>query len=162
MSTFLAVFGCTGTVGLWGLICWMRNAYRREMLAATQTMKNQESTIDVMWKADSMNREKLQAIESIVAERDKTIQGLQSERQESAQRILQLENLYRVQCKQTGAMEWEINAGRDVRAAALGLSQTLSEFVQGMDGSRAKNLFAPVTFQPKRPEEQPQKPTCDN
>lgn len=79
--------------------------------------------------------------------------------EESAKRILQLEVLYRVKCKETDAMNWEINAGR---AAAFELSQMLSEVVQGMDGSRGKNLFAPVTFQPDRPKEQPQKPSCDN
>ena len=94
--------------------------------------------------------------------RDATIQNLKAEREEAAKRILSLEDLYRVKCKETGAMNWEINAGRDVRAAAFELCEMLDQFVKGMDGARAKNLFTPETFQPNRPEEQPQKPMCDN
>ena len=93
-----------------------------------------------------------------IAGRDATIQNLKSEREEAAKRILSLEDLYRAKCKETGAMNWEINAGRDVRAAAIDLCEMLDQFVKGMDGSRAKNLFAPETFQPKRPEEQPVPP----
>ena len=97
-----------------------------------------------------------------IADRDATIANLKSEREEAAKRILSLEDLYRTKCNETGAMNWEINAGRDVRAAAFELCEMLDQFVKGMDGSRAKNLFAPETFQPKRPEEQPPKPPCDN
>ena len=97
-----------------------------------------------------------------IAGRDATIQNLKSEREEAAKRILSLEDLYRAKCKETGAMNWEINAGRDVRAAAIDLCEMLDQFVKGMDGARTKNLFAPETFQPKRPEDRPQKPTCDN
>jgi hypothetical protein len=162
LSTFLAEFGCTATVGLLGLLFWVRREYGLETAAMIRIIKEQNSYTDALCDAQNVNRERIAALEDGVAERDKTIQGLQSEREESAKRILQLEELYRVKCKETGAMNWEINAGRDVRSAALELSQLLSEFVQGMDGSRPKNLFAPVTLQPKRPEEQPQKPTCDN
>ena len=59
-------------------------------------------------------------------------------------------------------MSWEVDAGRSVKAAVVELSQLLKEFLLGMGGARAKNLFAPETFQPERPEEQPQKPMCDN
>ena len=97
-----------------------------------------------------------------IAGRDATIQNLKAEREEAAKRILSLEDLYRVKCNETGAMNWEINAGRDVRAAAFELCEILDQFVKGTDGARAKNLFAPETFQPKRPEEQTPKPTCDN
>ena len=97
-----------------------------------------------------------------IADRDETIANLKAEREEAAKRILSLEDLYRDKCKETGAMNWEINAGRDVRSAAFELCGMLDQFVKGMDGARAKNLFAPETFQPKRPEEQTPKPTCDN
>ena len=98
----------------------------------------------------------------LVCAHEDTIKNLQSEREESAKRILSLEDSYRDQCKAIGEMNWEINAGRDVRAAAFDLCEMLDQFVKGTDASRAKNLFEPVTFQPKRPEDQPQKPICDN
>ena len=97
-----------------------------------------------------------------IAGRDATIQNLKSEREEAAKRILSLEDLCRAKCKETGELNWEINAGRDVRAAAIDLCEMRDQFVKGMDGARTKNLFAPETFQPKRPEDRPQKPTCDN
>lgn len=97
-----------------------------------------------------------------ITDRDEKIDVLQAEREEAAKRILSLEDLYRAKCNETGAMNWEINAGRDVRAAAFELCEMLDQFVKGMDGSRAKNLFEPETFQPKRPEEKTPKPTCDN
>ena len=103
------------------------------------------------------------------ADRDATIANLRAEREESAKRILSLEDSCSQKCVELDAknreverMSWEVDAGRSVMAAVVELSQLLKEFLLGMDGARAKNLFAPETFQPKRPEEQPQKPTCDN
>ena len=79
MSTFLAVIGCVGTVVLWGVLCWVCREYKREILAATQTMKNQTSRLDVMWKADTMNREKIDSLEHRVIERDEKIVKLEAE-----------------------------------------------------------------------------------
>ena len=80
-----------------------------------------------------------------IADREATIASLKTDREEDAKRILSLEDLYRAKCKETEAMNWEINAGRDVRAAAFNLCEMLDQFVKGMDGSRTKNLFAPET-----------------
>ena len=107
MTTFLAVLGCAGTVVLWGVLCWVCREYKREILAATQTMKNQKSAIDVMWKTDSMNREKIVSLESSVTERDETIDGLisktdemQIEKKESAVRIAGLrDSLKKERCE---------------------------------------------------------------
>lgn len=79
MSTFMAVIGCVGTVVLWGVLCWVCREYKREILAATQTMKDQKWDIDVMWKADSMNREKIDSLEHRVIERDQKIVKLEAE-----------------------------------------------------------------------------------
>jgi chromosome segregation ATPase len=49
------------------------------MLAATQTMKNQKSTIDAMIEYRGIDREKLLAIKASVAERDETIVKLEAE-----------------------------------------------------------------------------------
>ena len=120
-----------------------------------------------------------------IAGRDATIQNLKAEREEAAKRILSLEDSCSEKCVELEAkngeverMSWEVDAGRSVRSAVVELSQLLKEFLLGMDGARAKNLFAPETFcrtnefnkhqsnkhtsQPNRPEEQPQKPMCDN
>lgn len=79
LSTFMAVIGCVGTVVLWGVLCWVCREYKREILAATQTMKDQKWDIDVMWKADSMNREKIDSLEHRVIERDQKIVKLEAE-----------------------------------------------------------------------------------
>ena len=97
-----------------------------------------------------------------IADRDEAIQSLKAEREEAAKRILSLEDSYSEKCVELDAMSWEVDAGRSVRSAVVELSQLLKEFLLGTDGARVKNLFEPETFQPKRPEEQPQKPTCDN
>ena len=134
MSTVLAVIACLVAVVLWGLICVMRIAYRREMLAATQTMKNQKSTIDVMWTAGSMNREKLEAIESSVAERDETIDGLIA-------KIEGLEKSYQATCRELDARNCELLAMRN----------------------KAKEIFATsFAFNSASDSDQPQKPLCDN
>ena len=99
------------------------------------------------------------------ADQEITIENLTRQRDEHAKRILSLEDLYRDKCKETGAMNREINAGRDVRASALELSEILSQFVKEFEGRLNQPLdaiTAQSTFIPKRPEDQPQKPTCDN
>jgi len=79
LSTVLAVIGCAGTLGLLVVLCWVCREYKREILAATQTMKDQKWDIDVMWKADSMNREKIDSLEHRVIERDQKIVKLEAE-----------------------------------------------------------------------------------
>ena len=118
--------------------------------------------IDRLRRIIAMHEEAIRDHKEQVEDRDATIANLKAECEEAAKRILSIEDLYRDKCKETGAMNWEINAGRDVRAAAIDLCEMLDQFVKGMDGARTKNLFAPETFQPKRPEDRPQKPTCDN
>ena len=111
MSTFLAVIGCVGTVVLWGLLCWVCREYKREILAATQTIKNQKSTIDAMDQARVIFYEKLLATESSVAERDQTIDGMikktvemLKEKNESAVRIACLrDSLKKERCELTEA-----------------------------------------------------------
>jgi len=61
------------------VLCWVCREYKREILAATQTMKDQKWDIDVMWKADSMNREKIDSLEHRVIERDQKIVKLEAE-----------------------------------------------------------------------------------
>ena len=104
-----------------------------------------------------------------IADRDATIENLRADCENHAKRILSLEDSYSQKCLELEAknreverMSWEVDAGRSVKAAVVELIELLREFLLGMNGARAKNLFAPETFQPKRPEEQPQKPMCDN
>lgn len=137
-------------------------AERQHNLTCDQILREGMNDIDRLRGTIWTHEDTIRDHKEQIADRDATIQNLQAEREEAAKRILSLEDLYRAKCKETDAMNWEINAGRDVRAAAFELCQMLDQFVKGMDGARAKNLFAPETFQPKRPEEQPQKPTCDN
>jgi len=148
----------------WLVVSWRdRRVAEREYDSICDQLRR-ESRVEVdqlrgiIWTHEDTIRDHKEQI----SDRDETIQNLKAEREEAAKRILSLEDLYRDKCNETGAMNWEINAGRDVRAAAFELCEMLDQFVKGMDGARAKNLFAPETFQPKRPEDQPQKSTCDN
>jgi hypothetical protein len=149
---------------IWLVISWRdRRVAEREYDSICERIRREgREEIEGLVRRVQTHEDTIREHEAQIAGRDATIKNLQSEREESAKRILSLEDSYREKCKETGAMNWEVNAGRDVRAAAFELCEMLDQFVSGMDGSRAKNLFAPETFQPKRPEEQPQKPTCDN
>jgi hypothetical protein len=100
--------------------------------------------------------------EEQIADRENTINILRKVCDQHAKRILSLEDSYRVKCKEVEEMDWEVFAGRDTRDAALELSEILSRFLKRMDKPLPKNIFSPATFQPKRPEDQPPKPTCDN
>ena len=149
---------------IWLAISWRdrRVAEREHDSICEQISRDGRVEIDRLTEIISAFQNSTRRHKEYAADQEGAIANLKAEREEAAKRILSLEDLYRVKCNETGAMNWEINAGRDVRAAALELSEMLDQFVKGMDGSRAKNLFAPETFQPKRPEEQTPKPTCDN
>ena len=112
----------------------MCDAYRREMLAATQTMKNQKSTIDMMEKCYRIDREKLQESQAGVAERDETIDGLIA-------KIEGLEKAYQARCRELDARNCELLAMRN----------------------KAKEIIA-TSFEsdPASHSDQPQKPLCDN
>jgi chromosome segregation ATPase len=81
LSTVLAIIGCASTVVLLGVIVWLRDEYLHEMRAATQTMKNQKSIIEVMSNSHNVNFEKIGAFEATVSDRDKTLSSLLSETQ---------------------------------------------------------------------------------
>ena len=115
MSTVLAVLGCAGTVALCGLLYWICDRYGRRFLAANETIKNQKLTIDVMDKSHRMNREKIQAIESSVAERDETIDGLIA-------KIEGLDKSYRVKCRELDARNCELLAMRNKATEILATS----------------------------------------
>jgi len=134
LSTVLAVIGCAGTVALWGLLCWIRDRYGRRFLAANETIEDQKSTINVMDKSHRMDREKFQAIEASVAERDETIDGLIA-------KIEVLKKSYQARCQDIDARNCELLAMR----------------------SKAKEIFATsFASDPASHSGQPQKPLCDN
>jgi len=134
LSTFLAVLGCAGTGVLWGLLCWMRDRYGREILKATETIKNQDLAIDAMSEARGMDREKIQAMEASVAERDETIDRL----------VVQLERLeesYRVKCEEMAALNLDLIQMRN----------------------KAKEIVSKAfAHDPTTDSGQPQKPLCNN
>jgi chromosome segregation ATPase len=57
----------------------MRDRYGREILAATETIQNQKSTIDAMIEYRGVDREKILAIKASVDERDEMIVKLEAE-----------------------------------------------------------------------------------
>ena len=85
-----------------------------------------------------------------IADRDATIANLQAEREEAAKRILSLEDSYSQKCVELEAKDRELEE----------IKQRFSEVwrVFNLD----ETIITNKTFQPKRPEEQSQKPTCDN
>ena len=85
-----------------------------------------------------------------IADRDETIASLKAEREETAKRILSLEDSYNEKCVELEAKNQELKE----------IERRLSEMwrVFNLD----ETIITTKTFQPKRPEEQPQKPTCDN
>jgi len=134
LPTVLAVIGCAGTVALWGLLCWMRDRYGREILKATETIKNQKSTIDVMSESRGMDRETIQAMEASVDERDETIDGLIA-------KIEGLQESYRVKCEELAALNWDLIQMRN----------------------KAKEIVSTaIAHDPTTDSDQPQKPLCDN
>lgn len=161
------VWFCVGLFAanlIWLVIFWSgrRVAEREHNSICDQISRDGRAEIDrlrgIIWTHEDTIRDHKEQI----ANREQQVANLESEREKSTKRILSLQDSYSEKCVELDAMNWEINAGRDVRATALELSQMLSEFLQGTDGPRAKNMLSPETFQPKRPEDQPQKPTCDN
>jgi hypothetical protein len=112
----------------------MRDRYGREILAATETIQNQKSTIDAMIESHRMDQEKIQAIKASVAERDGMIGGLIS-------RIECLEKSYQARCRELDARNRELLAMRN----------------------KAKEILATsFASDPASDSDQPQKPLCDN
>jgi len=134
LATVFAVIGCAGTVGLWGLICWMRDRYGREILAAIETMKNQKSTIDAMGQGREMDRNIILAIKASVTERDETIDGLIA-------KIEGLEKSYHAKGRELDARNRELFAMRNKAKEILAIS---------------------FVFDPASHADQPEKPLCDN
>jgi hypothetical protein len=112
----------------------MRDRYGREILAATETMKNQKSTIDAMGASREMDRNIILAIKASVDERDKTIDGL----------IAQIEGAkesYESKCRELDARNRALLAMRN----------------------KAKEILATsLVSDPANDSYQPQKPLCDN
>jgi hypothetical protein len=155
LSTFLAVFGCTAAVSLLGLLFWVRREYGLETAARIRMIRitrDQQSMIDVMSDAHDVNREKIENLESSVAERDETIARMIAnagemliEKKESAVRIAcLLESLKKERCELIEA-----------KRLAMEICAVISP-------SSLVEIPSQSTFQPKRPEDQSQKPTCDN
>ena len=145
---------------IWLVISWRdrRVAQREHDSICDQVSRGGRAEIDRLRGIIATHEDATRDHKEQIANRDETIDILQAESEKSAKRILSLEDRCRAKCIETGEMNWEINAGRDVRAAAFKLCEMLDQFVKGMDGSQAKNLFDPETFQSKRPQEQPVPP----
>ena len=147
-----AVIGCAGTVGLWGLVCWMRDRYGREILAATKTMKNQKSTIDAMSESHRIDREQILALKHSNAERDETINGMIAktvqmliENRESVVHIARLRDSVKKQ-----------------RCELIEAKRLAREIFAVINPSSLDETPPELATEPKQPDDQPQKPTCDN
>lgn len=88
--------------------------------------------------------------EDTIRDHKKQIENLQAEREKYAKRMLSLEDSYSEKCVESDAK-----------------SQELKEIKQRWDDAWRflnpdESIITTPTFQPKRPEDQPQKPMCDN
>ena len=108
LSTVLAVIGCAGTVALWVLLCWMRDRYGREILAAIETKEFQEEQIQRL-------RYLYELEQKSVAERDETIDGLIA-------KIEGLEKSYHAKCRELDARCRELFAMRNKAKEILATS----------------------------------------
>ena len=76
----MAVIGCVGTVALWGLLCWLRREYQREIQSRDETIESK-----------CYHLQRLQEVyaceQNAVAERDETIDGLIARIEEREQTI---------------------------------------------------------------------------
>ena len=137
---------------LW-TIAWQRNrriAQREHDSICDQISQGGRAEIDrlreIIWTHEDTIRDHKEQI----ADRDTTIKNLQAEREKYAIRMLSLEDSYSEKCVELDAK-----------------TQELKEIKQRCnDAWRFFNLDESIittpTFQPKRPEDQPQKSTCDN
>lgn len=100
----------------------------------------------IIWADEDMMRDH----NAQITDRDETIDALQAEREEAAKRILSLEDSHSEKCVELDAKNRELEE----------IKRRYSEVWQffNMNESTITNQ----TFQPKRPEDQPQKPMCDN
>jgi len=134
LTTVFAVIGWAVAVALWGLLCWIRDRYGRELIAATETIEDQKWTINAMETSREMHQEEFKAIEFSVAERDETIDGLIA-------RIEGLDQSYRVKVKELDSRNRELAQIRNM----------------------AKNIFwADEVSQDLLGFDQPQKTVCDD
>lgn len=86
----MGFIGAAGTLGLFWLICCLVNKY-----------DDQKLTIGVMQAANKCDRTKIEILESSVAERDETIDGLIA-------KIEGLDESYRGKCRELDALNCEL------------------------------------------------------
>lgn len=88
--------------------------------------------------------------EDTIRDHKEQIANLEAEREEAAKRILSLEDSYNEKC-----VEMEVYDGEFEE-----IKQRLSDVWRFFN--LGESIITTPTFQPKRPEDQPQKPMCDN
>ena len=151
------------------LVCGYSDYRWRKLFASViENAKQKAAEIDrlrgIIWTREDTIRDHKEQI----ADLEDTIEVLRDEREKHAKRILSLEDSYRAKCKEAEATDWEIEACRSVRFTAMELREQIDQFIKAASAARSESLFSPLTtittptFQPKRPTEQQQKPTCDN
>jgi septal ring factor EnvC (AmiA/AmiB activator) len=159
LSTVLAVIACLVAVVLCGVIVWLRREYESEMRAATKTMLDQKSTIETMSAtiktmsgSHNMTRYQIEGLESSVAERDETIDGMiakteemLTEKKQSAVRIACLRELIKKE-----------------RYELIQAKRLAREIFAAISPSSLVEAPPELATEPKQPDEQSQKPTCDN
>ena len=156
MPTVLGVLGVAGTVVLMLLLCWGYRECAREMHAATKTTRDQKSIIEIMSKSHNITRCQIENLESSVTERDETIKGL----------IVQIEGMRSEKTDSAVRIKSLLESLQKERSKLINAKQLAREIFMAEDDPQTKVLVQSKTldsrFDPKPPEDQPQKPTCDN
>jgi len=150
LSTVLGLIGFAGTVVLTWLLCWVYRECASEMRAATKTMRDQKSTIEVMSESQNITRYQIENLESIVAEREETI----------IMQIAQIEGMRSAQTDSAVRIEFLMESLKKERSKLIKAKQLAREIFL------VNNLFQSTaldsSFDPKPPENQSQKTLCDN
>ena len=137
---------------IWLVISWRgrRVAEREYDSSCDQISHYRESEYDRLRGLVWTHEDTIRDHKAQIADRDATIANIEAEREEAAKRILSLEDSYNEKC-----VEMEVYDGEFEE-----IKQRLSDVWRFFN--LGESIITTPTFQPKRPEDQPQKPTCDN
>lgn len=144
---------------LW-TIAWQRNrriAQREHDSICGQISRDGRVEIERQKYLVQAHHDTIRGHKEQIADRDLTIENLQAIREKAAKRILSLEDSNREKCVELDAKNQEI---KEIKQRCNEIKQRCSDAWRFFNLD--ESIITTPTFQPKRPEEQLQKPTCDN
>ena len=138
---------------LW-TIAWQRNrriAQREHDSICDQISRDGRAEIERLRGIVATHEDAICDHKEQIANREQEVANLESQRDQAAKRILSREDSYRAKCGELDAKTQELQQ----------IKQVINQSWRLVWPDESA-ITATSTFQPKRPEDQPQKPTCDN